>query len=128
MSNERPIQKPRPPSGLEGVKHRIRPHTAIKLNCGLVELEIISAGKIRSPRGAMGKGTDSGAALIPKEYESNLWKCDVKFQGPIQKVSGQAEPLVRRFKSYLMMKLVAGPWGDLSEDFPMLPGISAKKR
>ena len=40
----------------------------------------------------MGKGTDRRAALIPKEYETKLWKYDVKFHGTVQKVSGQPEP------------------------------------
>ena len=47
-----------------------------------------------------------------------------------QKVSGQPEPppgpLVKRLRSYSMMKLVAGPWGDLSEDFHILLGTFAK--
>ena len=98
----------------------------------LAELKIISAGKSRYPRGVMGKGTDRRAALIPKEYETKLWKYDVKFHGTVQKVSGQPEPppgpLVRRLRSYPMMKLVAGPWGDLSEDFHMLLGIFAKNK
>ena len=68
----------------------------------LAELKIISAGKSRCPRGTT------------------------------QKVSGQPEPppgpLVRRLRSYPMMKLVAGPWGDLSEDFHILLGTFAKNK
>ena len=98
----------------------------------LAELKTISAGKSRYPRGVMGKGTDRRAALIPKEYETKLWKYDVKFHGTVQKVSGQPEPppgpLVRRLRSFPMMNLVAGPWGDLSEDFHMLLGIFAKNK
>ena len=98
----------------------------------LAELKIISAGKSRYPRGVIGKGTDRRAALIPKEYETKLWKYDVKFHGTTQKVTGQPEPppgpLVRRLRSYPMMKLVAGPWGDLSEDFHILLGTFAKNR
>ena len=47
-------------------------------------------------------------------------------------MSGQHKPppgpLVRRLRSYPMMKLVAGLWGDLSEDFHMLLGIFAKNK
>ena len=35
---------------------------------------------------------------------------------------------MRRLRSYPMLKLVAGPWGDLSEDFHMLLGIFAKSK
>ena len=37
-------------------------------------------------------------------------------------------PLVTRLRSFPIMKLVAGPWGDLSEDFHVLLGIFAKNR
>ena len=52
------------------------------------ELKIISADKSRYPKGVISKGTDRRAALIPKEYETKLWKYDVKFHGTVQKVSG----------------------------------------
>ena len=55
----------------------------------LAELKIISAGKSRYPRGVIGKGTDRRAALIPKEYETKLWKYDVKFHGTTQKVTSR---------------------------------------
>ena len=98
----------------------------------LAELKTISAGKSRYPRGVRGKGTDRRANLIPKEYEAKLWKYDVMFHDTQQKEQGKPEPppgpLVRRLRSYPMLKLVAGPWGDLSEDFHMLLGIFAKSK
>ena len=79
-----------------------------------------------------GKGTDRRAALICKEYESKLWKYDVEYHGTAKRVRGQPEPspgpLVRRLRSFPMMKLIAGPWGDLSEDFHFLLGVFAKAR
>ena len=98
----------------------------------LAELKTISAGKSRYPRGASGKGTDRRASLIPGEYERKLWKYDVKYHGTEVKQRGQPEPppgpLVRRLRSFPMKKLVAGPWGDLSEDFHELLGVFAKNR
>ena len=70
--------------------------------------------------------------MISKEYETKLWKYDVKYHGTQRKVRGQPEPppgpLVRRLCSFPMIKLVAGPWGDLSEDFHVLLGDLAKSR
>ena len=52
------------------------------------------------------------------------------FHGTQQKEQGKSEPppelLVWWIRSYPMLKLVAGPWGDLSEDFHILLGIFAK--
>ena len=98
----------------------------------LAELKIISAGKTRYPRGVMGKGTDRRAALIPKEYETKLWKYDVKYHDTAKKVRGQptppAGPLVRRLKSFPMQTFVAGPWADLSGDLHEMLGVFARAR
>ena len=57
---------------------------------------------------------------------------DVLHHGTAQLVNGQPEPpagpLLRRLRSFPMQKLVAGPWGDLSQDFHALLGIFAKSR
>ena len=98
----------------------------------LAELKVLSAGVTRYPRGAVGKGTDKRAALIVKEYEAKLRKYDVKFYGAVPLVHGQPEPpagpLVQRLRSFPMQKLVAGPWGDLSQDFHILLTSFAKSR
>ena len=61
-----------------------------------------------------------------------MWKYDVEYHGTAKRVRGQPEPspgpLVRRLRSFPMMKLIAGPWGDLSEDFHFLLGVFAKAR
>ena len=98
----------------------------------LAELKGISAGKTRYPRGVVGKGTDRRAALIAKEYETNLRRYNVMFHGAAPLVRGQPEPpagpLVQRLRSFPMQKLVAGPWGDLSQDFHQLLSTFAKSR
>ena len=47
-------------------------------------------------------------------------------------VRGQPEPpagpLVQRLRSFPMQKLVAGPWGDLSQDFHIMLSSFAKSR
>ena len=54
-------------------------------------------------------------------YETKLRRYDVMFHGAAPLVRGQPEPppgpLVQRLRSFPMQKLVAGPWGDLSQDF-----------
>ena len=58
---------------------------------------------------------------------------DVRFHGAEPLPRGQsgsqhpAGPLVQRFRGYEMMKLVAGPWADLSQDFHVLIGHLAQK-
>ena len=98
----------------------------------LAELKGISAGKTRYPRGVAGKGTDRRAALIAKEYETKLRRYDVMFHGAAPLVRGQPEPpagpLLQRLRSFPMQKLVAGPWGDLSQDFHELLSTFAKAR
>ena len=87
----------------------------------LAELKVISAGKTRYPKGVWGKGTDCRANLISKEYERKLRRYDVLHHGTDPLVNGQPEPpagpLLKRLRSFSMQKLVAGPWGDLSQDF-----------
>ena len=52
--------------------------------------------------------------LVSKEYETKLWKYDVKYHGTAPRIRGQPEPapgpLVRRLRSFPMIKLIAGPW------------------
>ena len=61
-----------------------------------------------------------------------LRKYDVRYHGAAPRVHGQPEPLsgplLRRFRSFPMQSLVAGPWGDLSQDFHALLGVFAKSR
>ena len=98
----------------------------------LAELKGISAGKTRFPRGVAGKGTDRRAALIEKEYETKLRRYDVRFHGAAPLVRGQPEPpagpLLQRLRSFPMQKLVAGPWGDLSQDFHSLLNVFARAK
>ena len=98
----------------------------------LAELKVLNCGQSRYPRGVIGKGTNRRALLISQEYERKLWKYDVKFHNTPEKIVGQPEPsagpLVSRLRSFPMMKLVAGPWGHLSDDFHDLLGIFAKNR
>ena len=99
----------------------------------LSELKCISAGKSWFPRGVDSvKGTDRRANLLVKEYEAKLRKYDVRFHGGAPLTRGQSQqppgPLVQKFRSYEFLKLVAGPWGDLSQDFHMLLKTFAEKR
>ena len=68
-----------------------------------------------------GKATDRRAGLISGEYERKLRKYDVRYHDAEPHIRGQPEPepgpLVRRFRSYPLKKLVAGAFGDLSSDF-----------
>ena len=62
-----------------------------------------------------------------------LVPCRALFHGAAPLVQGEPEPpqgpLVRRLQSYReLMHLVAGPWGDLSEDFHKLLGLFAESR
>ena len=90
----------------------------------LAELKTISAGKTWYPRGMKGKGTDLRAGRITKEYERKLRIYDVKYHGASPMVEGQPEPppgpLLTRFRSFPLQKLVAGAFGDLSSDFHQL--------
>ena len=97
----------------------------------LAELKCINAGRTRYPRGELGKGTDRRAALLPKEYEAKLRRYDIRYHGAAPHVRGQPEPapgpLVRRLRSFPFKKLVAGPWGDLSQDLHALLTVFAEK-
>ena len=80
------------------------------------------------------KGSERRASRLCQEYESKLRVYDVRFHGAAPLPRGQPSsqhppgPLVQRFRSYEFLKLVAGPWGDLSEDFHLLIGHLAQKR
>ena len=67
------------------------------------------------------------------EYEAKLRKYDVCFYGAAPAVRGASQPpppgpLVQRFRNYELLRLVAGPWGDLSQDFHLLLKTFADKR
>ena len=75
--------------------------------------------------------------ILPRELETEftkakLRKYDVRFHGGGTLTRGQSQqppgPLVQKFRSYEFLKLVAGPWGDLSQDFHMLLKTFAEKR
>ena len=59
-------------------------------------------------------------------------KYDVRFHAAAPLVRGQPPPapgpLVERFRNFEFMKLVAGPWGDLSQDFHHLLRTLAEKK
>ena len=78
------------------------------------------------------KGTDRRANLLVNEYEAKLRKYDVRFHGGAPLIRGSQPPppgpLVQRFRSFEFLKLVAGPWGDLSQDFHLLLKTFAEKR
>ena len=100
----------------------------------LSELKCISAGKSWFPRGVEGvKGTDRHANLLVNEYEAKLRKYDRRFhnRAPVSQSQSQPlppGPLVQKFRSFDFLKLVAGPWGDLSQDFHQLLKTFAEKR
>ena len=88
----------------------------------LAELKTIGAGNTWYPQGQAGKGTERRAAQLVTAYEKSLWKYDVRFHGTTARVRGQPEPppgpLVQRLRRYGRLQcLVAGPYGDLSDDF-----------
>ena len=96
----------------------------------LAELKFISAGRTWFPRGQQGKGTDR---RLQGEYEAALRAFDVRFHGAQPLRQGQPEPppgpLVRRLRSFgPLLSLVAGPWGDLSQDLHRLLRIFAEAR
>ena len=99
----------------------------------LAELKFISAGKTWYPWGQQGKGTDRRANRLQGEYEAILRGYDVRFHGAEALQPGQPEPppgpLLRRFRSFgPLMTLVAGPWGDLSQDLHRLLRIFAEAK
>ena len=101
-------------------------------NC-LAELKMIGAGKTWYPRGRAGKGTERRATELSTAYERALWKYDTRFYGAAPR--GRAEPLpppgplVHRLRSFgRLQTLVAGPWGDLSDDFHELLKLMAETR
>ena len=87
----------------------------------LAELKTIGAGETWYPHGQEGKGTERRAAQLVTAYEKSLWKYDVRFHGTLPRVRGQPDPppgpLVRRLRTFGRLQcLVAGPYGDLSDD------------
>ena len=70
--------------------------------------------------------------IITTEYQASLRKYDVRFHGSAPKLRGQPPPppgpLVWRLHDFELLKLVAGPWGDLSQDFHGLLKTFAEKR
>ena len=101
-------------------------------NC-LAELKMIGAGKTWYPRGQEGRGTERRARELSTAYERALWKYDTRFYGAEPR--GRAVPLpppgplVHRLRSYgSLQTLVAGPWGDLSDDFHELLKLMAETR
>ena len=101
-------------------------------NC-LAELKMIGAGKTWYPRGRDGRGTERRATELRTAYERALWKYDSRFYGTAPR--GRAEPhpppgpLVHRLRSFgRLQTLVAGPWGDLSDDFHELLKLMAETR
>ena len=99
----------------------------------LAELKCIGASKTWFPEGAhLIKGTDKRANLLTTEYESKLRKYDVRFHAAAPVVRGQPPPppgpLVERFRNFEFLKLVAGPWGDLSQEFHVLLRTLAERK
>ena len=83
--------------------------------------------------GQQGKGTDRRANRLQGEYEAALRAYDVRYHGAQPLRQGQPEPppgpLVRRLRSFgPLLTLVAGPWGDLSQDLHRLLRIFAEAR
>ena len=78
------------------------------------------------------KGTEKRARLLPSEYEAKLRAYDVRFHGAAPHERGQPAPppgpLVRRLQGYELLKLVAGPWGDVSQDLHSLLRTFAEQR
>ena len=96
-------------------------------------MKTVHAGRTWFPRGRKGKGTERRAGKLTSEYESTLREYDVRFHHTAPLVPGEPEPpqgpLVRRLRSYgKLLHLVAGPWGDLSEDFHELLWLFAQSR
>ena len=99
----------------------------------LAELKCINANRRWYPNGdRITKRTDKRAGLLSNEYEAKLRKFDVRFHGTEPLVRGQPQPapgpLVQCFCGFEFLKLVAGPWGDLSRDFRVLLWTLAEKR
>ena len=88
----------------------------------LAELKLIGAGRTWYPRGTAGSGTERRARELVTAYERSLWKLDTRYFGTAPRRRGQPDPapgpLVQRLRGYGRLRcLVAGPWGDLSDDF-----------
>ena len=70
--------------------------------------------------------------MLQNEYEAKLRAYDVRFHGAAPLLRGQPPPppgpLVQRLRRYELLKLVAGPWGDLSQDLHVLLGTFAQQR
>ena len=91
------------------------------------------SGKTWYPRGQEGRGTERRARELSTAYERALWKYDTRFYGTEPR--GRAVPLpppgplVHRLRSFgSLQTLVAGPWGDLSDDFHELLKLFAETR
>ena len=78
------------------------------------------------------KGTERRAQLLPAEYEAKLRTYDVRFYGaaPLQRnqPAPPPGPLVRRLQGYELLKLVVGPWGEVSQDLHGLLRTFAHQR
>ena len=78
------------------------------------------------------KGTDRRAQLLQSEYEAKLRVYDIRFHGAAPLQRGQPAPppgpLVRRLQGYELLKLVAGPWADVSQDLHGLLRTFAEQR
>ena len=87
----------------------------------------------KTPRGRAGKGTERRAHELSSAYEKALWKYDTRFYGTAPRGRGEPTPppgpLVHRLRSFgSLQTLVAGPWGDLSDDFHELLKLMAETR
>ena len=99
----------------------------------LAELKCVNANRSwYFNRDSSVKGTDRRADLLVKEYEAKLRKYDVRFHGADPLIRGQSQPapgpLVQRFRNFEFMRLVVGPWGDVSSDLHQLLRTFAERK